>query len=370
MSDWIIKFPTSATRVLVTGHDGYIGKVLVPQLLDAGFAVTGADTLLFGNCSLYGDHVEVPNLRTDIRDITADQLRGFDAVVHLAGLSNDPLGNLDAKLTFDINYRATMRLAANAKAAGVSRFVQASTCSIYGASDNGWLTESSPFNPVTPYGQAKAQVEADLPDLADESFSPTLLRFATAYGVSPRLRGDLVVNNLVGHAVTAGEIFLKSAGTSWRPLVHVDDISRAIVATLQAPRPLIHKQAFNVGSSSENYTVRQVAETIATFFPEASIVFAADAEPDRRNYRVNCDKIMDVLPDTRPQVTLAEGIKQLAAVFRDVHLTRGQLEGARLQRVRKVRELLDEGRLNPDLRWRVTSETAKEAASEFVRRAA
>jgi nucleoside-diphosphate-sugar epimerase len=317
---------------------------------------------LYRNCSIANDESPIRCIERDIRDVTDDDLRGFDAVIHLAGLSNDPLGNLDPRLTYDINYRATVELAARAKAVGVRRFLQASTCSIYGASDDQWLTESSPFNPVTPYGQAKAEVEADLQELADERFSPTLLRFATAYGVSPRLRGDLVVNNLVGYAIATGQILLKSDGRAWRPIVHIEDISRALLAVLNAPRERVHNEAFNVGDTAENHLVRDIAEQIGRALPRAEITFADGAEPDRRNYRVNCDKLVNVLPDARPRWTLAAGIQQLIDVYSEIGLTRKQLEGSQLQRLKRVRELQLMSRLSPDLRWNQSETTLRKAA--------
>lgn len=360
--DTNISFPERRQRVLVTGHDGYLGKVLVPQLQAEGFSVTGMDTLLYRGCRLYSDEITVRNINKDIRDVDARDLAGFDAIVHLAGLSNDPLGNLDPDLTFDINYRGTLKLAAAAKQAGITRFVQASTCSIYGASDDGWLTESSPFNPVTPYGKAKALVEADLPKHAAADFSPVLLRFGTAYGTSPRLRGDLVVNNLVGYAMTSGQILLKSDGNAWRPLVHVEDMARAIVAVLSASRETVHNQAFNIGSTAENYKIRQVAEMIGDCLPEAKIVFADGAEPDRRNYRVNCDKYSQAFPHAKTQWPLERGIHDLVKVYRRVQLKRASLEGPALQRVKRIQQLLENEQVSGDLRWPSFARSTRAAA--------
>lgn len=346
-----VRLPATDTRVLVTGHDGYIGRSLVPQLLAAGFHVTGLDSHLYRGCTLFDARDSIPAIEKDIRDVTVLDLQGFDAVVHLAGLSNDPLGNLDPGLTFDINRRGTLQVARCAREAGVTRFVQASTCSIYGASDDGWLTEASPFNPVTPYGLAKAQVEPELLNLADDTFSPTLLRFGTAYGVSSRLRGDLVVNNLVGYAVATSQILLKSDGTAWRPLVHIEDISRAIVATVRADTRDVTCQAINVGSTSENYRICEVADLISRALPAAEVAFADNACPDRRNYRVNCDRLSELLPDGCPEWTLEAGVDQLINTFTKVGLTRPMLEGSTLQRVRRIRDLLAGGQLSSDLRW-------------------
>lgn len=337
-------------RVMVTGHDGYIGTVLTPMLQARGHEVVGFDSLLYADCAL---EQEPPRLgrRRDIRDVTPDDLEGVDAVIHLAAISNDPLGDLNPDTTTSINHAGTMRIAKAAKAAGVSRFAFSSSCSIYGAHGDAPLDERAEFLPVTPYGESKVLAERDLTAMADDDFSPTYLRNATAYGASPRIRGDLVVNNLVGYAVTTGEVMLKSDGLPWRPLVHVEDIARAFVAVVEAPRERVHLKAWNVANSSENYQIRQVAEIVEAHVPDCRITFAADAGPDLRNYRVNCDKIAAELPTFQPKWTVADGVAQVHEMYRRCQLTLSDLTGGRTQRIRRVRDLQEAGRLGPDLRW-------------------
>ena len=339
-------------RVLVSGHDGYIGRALVPLLLQGGHDVVGLDTYLYEGCTLGVDDPPIPAIRLDIRDVTADDLRGFEAVIHLAAISNDPLGDLRPAITSGINHRGTVHLARMAKDAGVTRFLFSSSCSLYGAQGDGFLDENASWNPVTPYGESKLRAEQDLRLLADDAFSPTYLRNATAYGVSSRLRGDLVVNNLVAYAYTTGRVLLKSDGTPWRPLVHIQDIARAFIAIMEAPRELVHNEAFNVGRTSENYQIRQVAEIVESVVPGSSIAFASTAGPDRRNYRVACDRIALILPNFQPSWTVRQGAEELLSAFKADGLTVEELEGARYQRIRRVQELLAAGRLDEDLRWR------------------
>jgi len=343
-------------RILLTGHDGYIGHVLTPMLLDRGHEVTGIDSCLFEGCGFdTGKALSVPVIRKDVRQVELDDLRGFDAIAHLAGISNDPLGNLEPQTTYSINHEASVRLARLAKAAGVKRFVFSSSCSNYGAAGDSFLDENATFNPVTPYAESKVWTERDVAPLADETFSPTFLRSATAFGVSTRLRGDLVVNNLVGYAVTTGQVLIKSDGMPWRPLVHIEDISRAFVAVLEAPRELVHNESFNVGRTDENYRVREVAQMVAEVVPNSKVTFAGDASPDARNYRVNCDKIRKVLPAFQPEWTVRKGVEEVYAAYCEHKTTNEEFLSSSFIRLKKIRELQEAGKLDNTLSWRSKS---------------
>jgi nucleoside-diphosphate-sugar epimerase len=339
-------------RVLVTGHNGYIGTVLTPLLLEAGHDVVGLDSNLFEG-STFGDGVpQIPEIRKDVRDIAASDLEGFEAVLHLAGLSNDPLGFFNPEITYEINHLAAVKVAELAKSVGVSRYIFSSSCSNYGAGGEDLLDEQSAFNPVTPYGISKVKTEQDVAKLADDNFSPIYLRNATAYGVSPRLRFDLVLNNLVAWAYTTQLVYLKSDGTPWRPIVHIEDISRAFVAALEAPRELVHNQAFNVVPLGENYRIRELAEIVAETVPGCRIEYAPDAGPDTRCYRVDSGKIMQTLPEFKPRWNARRGAQELYEAYQKIGLTLEEFEGPKYQRIGHIKELIAQGRLDDTLRWR------------------
>jgi nucleoside-diphosphate-sugar epimerase len=346
-------------RVLLTGNEGYIGTVLVPWLWARNHEVIGLDSGLFRECTLRSAIRPVPTIRKDVRDVELADLDGIDAVIHLAGLSNDPLGNLNPKLTFEINHEASVRLAELAKRAGVRRFLYASTCSVYGAAGDDMLNEDSAFNPVTPYAESKVRSESGIRPLADRNFCPVFLRAATAYGVSPLLRFDLAVNNLVAWAATTGRVYLKSLGTSWRPLVHIEDIALAYSTLLHAPEAKVHNQAFNIGHTEENYRISDVAEIVRQAVRDTRIEFAPDASPDLRNYRVSCDRIARELPEYRTHWTVAHGVEEVYQAIADTGLSSDDFEGPRYNRIAYLKQLLAQGRVGDDIRWDRTAAAAE-----------
>jgi nucleoside-diphosphate-sugar epimerase len=338
-------------KVLVAGDRGYIGAVLAPFLRAAGHQVDGYDLGLYEGCDM-GPALPPGSdrARMDMRDATAADLSGYDAVVCLAALSNDPLGDLNPDVTYSVNLDGTLRLARAAKAAGVPRFLFSSSCSLYGAAGSTAVAEDADLYPVTPYGESKVLAERELSMLASDNFSPVYLRNATAYGASTRLRLDIVVNNLTAIALTTGQVRLESDGTPWRPLVHIEDISRAFLAVLEADRSLIHDQAFNVGRPEDNVQIRNVAEMVRDAVPASSLTFADGAGPDMRNYRVDFSKLESTFPDLKLQWTVRDGIEELVSAYMTHSLTYGDFTSARYVRLRRIRELLDACAVDENLR--------------------
>jgi len=345
-------------RVLLTGHEGYIGTVLAQRLRASGHEVVGLDTGLFADCLLGPAPEETPAVRVDLRDVTPEPLDGFAAVMHLAALCNDPIGNLNPELTYEVNHRSSVRLAAAAKKAGVSRFLFSSSCSLYGAGDGGqadpqhrpFLDEKAGFAPVTPYGESKILAEQGIGELAADGFSPVFLRNATAYGFSPRLRGDIVVNDLTASALLTGEVRLLSDGRAWRPLIHVEDIAAAFVALLEAPREVVHNKAYNIAQTSENYLIRDVAELVAEVVTGSRVTIADNAATDLRDYRVSGDLVAAEVPAFQPQWTVRKGVEQLVEAYQRHGLTKADFS-TRFQRIRRIQQLSAAGRINGDLRW-------------------
>jgi nucleoside-diphosphate-sugar epimerase len=338
-------------KVLVTGHRGYIGSVLAPLLAQAGHDVVGLDTEYYAGCDFGAPLATVPSLRLDLRDASPTDLAGFDAIVHLGALSHDPLGDLNEGWTYEINRDGTLALAHAAREAGVRRFVFASSCAMYGASGtDDELDEEAALRPLTPYAESKVRAEEGLWDLGDESFVPISMRNATVYGASPRLRLDIVLNNLAAWAHTTGHVRLLSDGSAWRPLVHVRDVALVAEALLAAPEDVVRGEAFNVGSNEQNYRVRELAELLSDE-TGCGVEMAHDAEPDSRSYRVDFGKLAEAFPSVQLEWDAARGARELLAAYRELGLTKEQFDGRRFVRLRQLRHLLDQGALDSDLRW-------------------
>lgn len=352
------------TRVLLTGHNGYIGSIMAPMLARAGYGVVGLDTGYFDPCTLIADNVRVPALRKDIRDVGIDDLRGFDAVIHLAALSNDPIGNLDAEWTRQINFEGTARLAEFAKAAGVKRFLFSSSCIMYGMSEANVVDEKSPLDPRTEYARSKVLAENAVRKLAGDGFSPTFLRNGTIYGLSPRMRFDTVLNDLVGTAVATGKVVVHSDGKPWRPVVHVEDVARAFMTILEAPIETVHNQAFNIGANQLNHQIRELAEIVARNVPDCALEMRAQSGADQRTYKADFSKFARTFPEFEFQWNAEKGARQLAQQFRGLGLSADHLADKRFTRLKWLRYLLDSERLDGELRWREPAKEKLYAATE------
>ncbi len=339
-------------KILVTGTEGYIGSLLAPILMQRGHEVIGVDTGFYKVGWLYnGTELTAKTLNKDIRHITAEDLQGVEAVVHMAELSNDPAGQLYPNITYDINHKGSVRLAALAKTAGVRRFVYMSSCSVYGVATGEDVTEESPVNPQTAYAECKTLVERDVNQMADDSFSPTFMRNATAFGASPRMRFDIVLNNLAGLAWTTKEIKMTSDGTPWRPLVHVLDICKAIICTLEAPRDIVHNQIFNVGDTAHNYQVKEIAQIIANTFKECQLSFG-DSGADNRSYRVCFEKINKILPGFKCEWNAERGAQQMFDLFNLIDLSADTFFFRGFTRLKQLEHLIRTQQIDRNFFWR------------------
>jgi len=338
-------------KVLVTGTEGYLGCLLAPLLMDRGFDVVGVDTGFYKVGWLYnGTNKTAKTLNKDIRHITAEDLEGVEAVVHMAELSNDPTGQLSPNITYDINHKGSVRLAELSKQAGVRRFVYMSSCSVYGVASADVVTEETPVNPQTAYAECKTLVERDVKPMADDNFSPTFMRNATAFGASPRMRFDIVLNNLSGLAWTTKEIKMTSDGTPWRPLVHALDIAKSIICVLEAPRDIVHNQVFNVGDTANNYQVKEIAEIVAETFPGCALSFG-DNGSDNRSYRVSFEKINTQLPGFKCEWNARRGAEQLYKVFSQIDMTKEVFEARGFTRLKQLEYLIRTQQIDKDFFW-------------------
>jgi len=338
-------------RILITGHEGYIGSVMAPFFLDAGYEVVGLDAGFFQECTLLSPRVQIPTLLKDIREVKESDLEGFDVVVHLAALSNDALGKLNSRWTKEINYEAAVHLAKCAKSAGVKRFLFSSSCIMYGMSEVSTVTEESPLNPQTDYAVSKMKCEREIAKLAGDDFSPTFLRNGTVYGLSPRMRFDTVYNNLMGMAVTTGKIVIHGDGRPWRPVIHVEDVARSFLAVLEAPISVVHNQIFNNGANHLNHQIKELAQTVLRTVPDCKLETLSSPDADPRTYQADFSKFARAFPDFIFKWDIHEGAKELYNAFKAAKLTQAHFNDKRFTRIQWINYLLETKRLDSSLRW-------------------